>query len=66
MKKETYFASAMSLALLGSGSAMAAAASDTPPVGPVDGVIGYILTDEVWAVYQTPEGKQECPDGLNA
>jgi hypothetical protein len=66
MKKETYFAGAMGLALLSSGSAIGAAASDTPPVGPVDGVIGYILTDEVWAVYQTPEGKQECPDGLNA
>ena len=27
--------------------------------------IGFLITDEVWGVYQTPEGKVECPDGLN-
>ncbi len=26
--------------------------------------IGYVLTDEYWAVYQTAEGKDECPQGL--
>ena len=27
--------------------------------------IGFLITDEVWGVYQTPEGKVECPTGLN-
>ena len=26
--------------------------------------IGYVLTDEYWAIYQTAEGKDECPQGL--
>lgn len=30
-----------------------------------DGTIGYVLTDLIWATYQTPEAKVECPDGLN-
>jgi hypothetical protein len=66
MKKTTHFAAALGFAMFASGAALAAAASDTPPAAPVNGVIGYILTDEVWAVHQTPEGKQECPEGLNA
>src|SRR5579862_3284268 len=27
--------------------------------------IGYVLTNKYWAVYATPDGKTECPDGLN-
>jgi hypothetical protein len=27
--------------------------------------IGYLLTDFFWAVYETPDAKQECPQGLN-
>ncbi|MCH2357632.1 MAG: hypothetical protein MK319_13340, partial [Pseudomonadales bacterium] len=27
--------------------------------------IGYVLTDLFWAVYQTPDAKQECPRGFN-
>jgi hypothetical protein len=27
--------------------------------------IGYVLTNKYWAVYQTPDGKAECPQGLN-
>lgn len=27
--------------------------------------IGYVWTEGRWAAYQTPDGKQECPDGLN-
>ena len=27
--------------------------------------IGYVLTNKAWAVYQTPDGKVECPTGLN-
>jgi len=35
------------------------------PLAPKNGTIGYVLTDMIWAVYQTPGGKTECPDGLN-
>ena len=27
--------------------------------------IGYVLTDLMWAQYETPGGKTECPQGLN-
>ncbi|MDE0754735.1 MAG: hypothetical protein OSB26_08795 [Woeseiaceae bacterium] len=30
-----------------------------------DGRIGYVMTDLFWAVYQTPDGKEECPSGYN-
>ena len=29
------------------------------------GTIGYVLTDYHWAVYQTKDGKSECPTGMN-
>jgi len=31
----------------------------------VDGKIGYVMTHRAWAVYQSPEGKVECPNGFN-
>ena len=27
--------------------------------------IGYVLTNKAWAIYQTPSGKAECPNGMN-
>ena len=30
-----------------------------------NGKIGYVLTNKNWAIYQTPDGKAECPNGLN-
>ena len=30
-----------------------------------DGKIGYVMTDLFWSVYQTPDGKEECPSGYN-
>ena len=30
-----------------------------------NGKIGYAMTNKNWAVYQTPDGKAECPNGLN-
>ena len=39
------------------------AADDYP--APVDGTIGYVMTNLFWAVYQTPDGKTECPRGYN-
>ena len=40
-----------------------------PAVAQADGItnrtIGYVLTNKAWAVYQTPSGKDECPNGMN-
>ena len=30
-----------------------------------DGKIGFAMTHKNWAIYQTPDGKAECPNGLN-
>lgn len=40
-----------------------AAAAD--PTAPKDGTIAYALTNLHWALYQTDDGKSECPDGFN-
>ena len=32
---------------------------------PANGTIAYVMTDLFWAVYQTPDGKTECPRGFN-
>ena len=40
------------------------AANDAPPVIR-DGKIAYVITDRRWAVYQSADGKEECPDGFN-
>jgi len=32
---------------------------------PPDGRIGYVMKDLFWAVYQTPDGREECPQGFN-
>lgn len=42
-----------------------AAETGIPPIAPVDGRIGYVMTDLYWAMYQTPDGKEECPNGYN-
>jgi hypothetical protein len=38
-----------------------AAAGASPP----GKSIGYVMTDEHWALYETPGAKQECPKGFN-
>jgi len=41
-------------------------AEDTrAPAAPVNGAIGYVMTNLFWSVYQTPQGKTECPNGFN-
>lgn len=50
-------------ALLASGPR---AATGEEGQGPVQGgAIGYVFTDLFWSVYQTPDAKEECPDGFN-
>ena len=34
-------------------------------MAPLDGKIGYVMTSLFWSVYQTPDAKEECPDGFN-
>ena len=48
---------ALGLSALVSGSVLA----EAPP----NGKIGYVMTDLFWAVYQTPDGREECPKGNN-
>lgn len=45
------------------GMAFASAASADDALQ--NGKIGYAMTNKNWAVYQTPDGKAECPQGLN-
>jgi hypothetical protein len=33
--------------------------------GVANRTIGYVLTNKYWAVYETPGGKTECPNGFN-
>lgn len=39
-----------------------AAPNASPPKG---GTIAYVLTDLHWAIYESSDGKTECPDGFN-
>lgn len=49
--------------LLGSALAMAVAQAADSPLR--DGTIGYVLTTKNVAIWQSPDGKVECPEGLN-
>lgn len=44
-------------------AAGAASAVETAPLK--DGSIGYVVADAHFSVFQTPDGKKECPQGLN-
>lgn len=39
--------------------------SDVPAMAPVDGTIGYAVTSMFEAIFQTPDGLEECPEGNN-
>jgi hypothetical protein len=51
-------------ALMMSAGALAA---ETAATGPAvrDGKIAYVLTHRWWATYESKDGKEECPNGLN-
>jgi hypothetical protein len=51
---------AASLALAASGAAATAFGA-----APANGTIAYALTNLHWAIYQTADGKAECPEGFN-
>jgi hypothetical protein len=42
-----------------------ASAEEQVAAPPPAGTIGYVMTDLFWSVYQTPNGKEECPRGFN-
>ena len=52
---------AATVALLAGSYAMAADAGNAPR----DGAIGYVMTNLFWSVYQTADGRSECPQGYN-
>ncbi|NMT19476.1 hypothetical protein HKA99_34545, partial [Vibrio parahaemolyticus] len=53
-------------AMLLAGSAMTPASADTLNIpGLQNGTIGFVLTSSAWGLYQTPDGKAECPEGFN-
>ncbi len=53
--------SVASALLAGLGAPGLSVAEDAP----AGGTVGYVLTDLFWSVYQTPAGKEECPQGFN-
>lgn len=53
------------LVLVTAGVASAAGAA-APPSAPPNRTIAYVQYWNHWAVYQTADGKQECPQGLSA
>jgi hypothetical protein len=55
---------AMAVAMVGARSASAATVTEGG-YALKDGTIGYVLTDRYWAVYETKDGKAECPQGMN-
>ncbi len=60
----THVAGAVAALMIAAGGASAA---ESAPIGTAvqDGRIGYVLTHRWWATYQSKDGKEECPDGLN-
>lgn len=56
------FAVSVALTSLSVSSVTAAADADSAPPGRT---LGFALTGMHWSIYQTPNGKSECPNGLN-
>ncbi|MCC6912157.1 MAG: hypothetical protein IT566_00530 [Rhodospirillaceae bacterium] len=56
--KKRFLAALIAGCALGSGTAFADEAYQ-------DRKIGYTIVGKNWAIYQTPDGKAECPNGLN-
>ena len=45
--------------------ASAARAAAGAAAAPKDRTIGYVMTSLYWSIYQSPDGKKECPKGFN-
>lgn len=53
---------AAGLAVIAASAACAAAGA---AMAPKDRTIGYVMSSLYWSIYQTPNGKKECPKGFN-
>jgi hypothetical protein len=53
---------AVAVAAVGASAARAAAGA---AAAPKERTIGYVMTSLYWSIYQTPDGKKECPKGFN-
>jgi len=54
------------LAALVAGSTFADdSAGEGTAFAPPGGKVGYVMTNLFWSVYQTPDAKEECPQGFN-
>jgi hypothetical protein len=64
MTSPSFRALAVGIAVIGAGAACTAAAAGAAPA-PKDRTIAYVMTSLYWSIYQTPDGKKECPKGFN-
>jgi hypothetical protein len=55
----------LALAAAGSVALMGSVANAQQESTVRDGRIGYVMTNLFWSVYQTEDGKEECPQGYN-
>jgi hypothetical protein len=55
----------LGVTLLGASGAQGADPGAAKDAAPKDGTIAYVLTDLHWGVYESSDGKTECPDGIN-
>src|SRR5690606_10351583 len=55
----------LSMAALCTTTAAMAQDTQDAPTSLRDGTIGYVLTDMIWSVYETPGARTECPKGVN-
>jgi hypothetical protein len=66
MKSKLSWAGAFAAMSLSIGTVRAAESTSAPLAAAVNtATIGYVLTERHWAVYTTPDGKTECPNGFN-
>lgn len=49
----------------GSAAAAEAVPASGLPAVVEDGRIGFVLIKRIWSIYQSKDGKEECPDGFN-
>ncbi|MCA0202660.1 MAG: hypothetical protein LCH56_17835 [Proteobacteria bacterium] len=67
MRHKTVLPSALAASFAGAVMCAAPAAADGPEIlGLQNKTIGFALTSTRWGIYETKDGKQECPNGFNA
>ena len=64
-KRSLFRTAGQGVAVLCAGLMGGAAALGADATAPPGGTIAYVLTDLHWAIWQSPDGKTECPQGYN-